>query len=65
MRLQGHPMGPGTTCASVDCETPPPPMTMACCLPDGTCQDLTGMECMRLHGHPQGPGTSCANVQCR
>ena len=43
-------------------EVPPPPQ--ACCLPDGTCQNLTPTECREKGGVPQGPGTDCTTVNC-
>ena len=36
----------------------------ACCLPDGTCADLTRAECLAQGGTPQGCGTKCADVEC-
>lgn len=36
----------------------------ACCLPDGTCQDVTAAECRALGGIPQGAGTLCINTIC-
>ena len=39
----------------------------ACCLPDGTCADLTHDACVARGGDPQGPGTDCTTgtVVCR
>ncbi|MBK9120517.1 MAG: hypothetical protein IPM18_13105 [Phycisphaerales bacterium] len=36
----------------------------ACCLPDGTCVDVSRFQCLQLGGDPQGPGTVCANTIC-
>lgn len=36
----------------------------ACCLPDGTCQQLAHNDCVRLGGDPQGPGTDCTSAAC-
>src|SRR6185295_723915 len=36
----------------------------ACCLPNGTCQDLTSSQCQAAGGAPQGPGTTCATTTC-
>jgi|GEM_PF-2442086 len=36
----------------------------ACCLPDGSCQDLQSFECLRMGGAPQGAGTACGSWQC-
>ncbi|MDX1775705.1 MAG: proprotein convertase P-domain-containing protein [Desulfobulbales bacterium] len=36
----------------------------ACCLPDGSCTDLTPEECSLQGGISHGPGTDCANVEC-
>lgn len=33
----------------------------ACCLPDGTCADLSRAECLAQGGTPQGCGTKCAD----
>ncbi len=36
----------------------------ACCLPDGTCQELTPTVCAAMSGAFQGDFTLCANVDC-
>ncbi|HLF64320.1 MAG TPA: multicopper oxidase domain-containing protein [Saprospiraceae bacterium] len=36
----------------------------ACCLPDGTCEDLTAMQCGLESGEYNGDGTSCEDVTC-
>ncbi len=38
----------------------------ACCLPDGTCRNLSRERCLALGGTPQGCGTSCEDpdIQC-
>lgn len=36
----------------------------ACCLPDGTCVDLTAEQCKERGGTPQGVGTNCLGVDC-
>ncbi|HWS88850.1 MAG TPA: hypothetical protein VN282_17880 [Pyrinomonadaceae bacterium] len=36
----------------------------ACCLPDGSCQELTKAECESKGGKYQGDGTTCATVNC-
>ena len=36
----------------------------ACCLPDGTCEDLDPCCCRDLGGTPQGAGSDCTNTQC-
>lgn len=38
--------------------------TMACCFSNGTCADMTGLECLGAGGLPQGPATSCATTPC-
>jgi hypothetical protein len=38
--------------------------TGACCLPDGSCQELTKAECEAKGGKYQGDGTTCATVNC-
>lgn len=40
------------------------PIVQACCLPDGTCQDLLREDCLRRGGNPQGEGRMCATWQC-
>lgn len=42
-------------------------LVQACCLPDGSCQDLDHMPCVLSGGDPQGPGLLCgsAGVTCR
>jgi hypothetical protein len=35
----------------------------ACCLPDGSCQDLLPTVCQSIGGTPQGPGTVCSAAQ--
>ena len=46
--------------AVVDCEE----MPGACCLPDGSCEELPPSECSAVEGAFQGQGTTCATVQC-
>jgi len=36
----------------------------ACCLPDGTCQELTAEDCLAAGGAPQGTETSCGTTSC-
>ena len=37
--------------------------TEACCLPDGTCLDVTATDCINNYGGmPMGPGTTCATL---
>jgi spore coat protein A len=36
----------------------------ACCLPDGTCEDLTAMQCEMENGEYHGNGTLCEDVSC-
>ena len=36
----------------------------ACCLPDGSCEEMTEEECRQRGGNYQGDGTLCADVQC-
>jgi hypothetical protein len=50
----GRPLGPGTSCNSVQC-----PQPQACIIPDGSCLDLPVTLCLEGGGDPQGPGTSC------
>ena len=38
--------------------------TEACCLTNGTCQDLLVISCTDLGGTPLGPGTTCATTTC-
>lgn len=57
-------LGGGTRCGDpgVPCNSPPP-MTAACCLPNGSCVDLTPTDCSLLGGDPGAPFSSCrANV---
>ncbi len=37
----------------------------ACCLPDGSCVDLTGEQCLEQSGDYHGDGTKCAAVSCQ
>ncbi len=51
------------TCVAVAaelCELPP----AACCLPDGSCQNLTAPDCSTFGGSPQGGGTNCGQTVC-
>ena len=43
--------------------TPVPPGE-ACCLGDGTCQDVDPTACLALDGVSQGGGTTCAGTTC-
>lgn len=36
----------------------------ACCLPDGTCEDLDPCCCRDLGGTPQGSGSDCTTADC-
>ncbi|MBI4719316.1 MAG: hypothetical protein HY763_16085 [Planctomycetes bacterium] len=36
----------------------------ACCLPNGTCEELTAFDCERADGVPQPPGSTCNTVEC-
>ena len=36
----------------------------ACCLPGGSCLDLTEPECTKLRGAYEGAGTTCGDVKC-
>ena len=36
----------------------------ACCLPDGSCVDVTHNDCVDMGGDPQGPGTVCTAAMC-
>jgi|GEM_PF-2125299 len=36
----------------------------ACCLEDGTCQDISTADCTSAGGTSQGPGTDCAGTSC-
>ena len=38
--------------------------TQACCLTDGTCQDIDEMGCLMQAGIPQGAGTQCITTDC-
>lgn len=38
--------------------------TGACCLPDGTCEEVTFSECATDGGSFQGEGTTCDDVDC-
>jgi hypothetical protein len=42
----------------------PCPRDGACCLPDGTCTDVTSAACAALGGAPQGAGTACGTTAC-
>ncbi|MEM7229752.1 MAG: hypothetical protein AAF432_13155 [Planctomycetota bacterium] len=36
----------------------------ACCLPDGSCVDISDLDCTPMGGSFQGPGSMCADVMC-
>jgi len=39
--------------------------TQACCLPDGTCADMTPLNCLASGGNPQGLGNFCSTpIMC-
>ena len=40
------------------------PSPQACCLGDGSCQDVPLAACQAAEGAAQGPGTACASVEC-
>ncbi len=56
----GTPRGPGTLCATFDCED----VVEACCFADGSCYDIDLLTCLEFDGTPQGNGTSCALTSC-
>jgi hypothetical protein len=41
-----------------------PQSTGACCLPDGSCEDLMEEDCLEAGGDWQGFGTACATTDC-
>jgi len=51
--------GDDTACAWTDC----PPPSGACCLPDGSCADLSADDCASAGGGWY-PGESCAYIEC-
>lgn len=53
----GVPKGVGTSCASFQC----PSGIGACCLSDGTCEQLSSADCRARPGDYQGEGSSCAS----
>lgn len=55
------PQAPGTACATLPV---PCAAAEACCLPGGTCADVTDAACVAQGGTPQGPGTTCALSPC-
>jgi len=56
----GTPGGPGTACATFNCNP-----TGACCLPDGSCVDaISPDDCAIAEGNYQGDNTACSTVSC-
>ncbi|MFG0293734.1 MAG: hypothetical protein ACF8MJ_11385 [Phycisphaerales bacterium JB050] len=56
----GTPGGPGTTCATYNCNP-----TGACCMPDGSCVDaVSPSDCADAGGTYQGDDVACASVSC-
>ncbi len=56
----GTPGGPGSTCATFNCNP-----TGACCLPDGACVDaLSPEDCAIAGGTYQGDDVQCSTVSC-
>lgn len=53
--------GPGTHCRStnINCDKS---VTIACCLPGGSCDDLSELQCCQQGGEPQGAGSTCENT---
>ncbi len=49
---------PGLDCTDLECGT------ISCCLPDGTCDDLSFFSCIARGGQPNENGTQCATVDC-
>lgn len=56
--LGGIYAGDGTDCDDNVCDPG------ACCMPDGSCQDVVQAECIELGGTFQGIGTDCATAGC-
>jgi len=51
-------MGNGTLCDEMLCASG------ACCMQDGSCQDLMEIECDTVGGTYEGGGTECLSVEC-
>ena len=47
-----------------DCDECCPPVTQACCFPDGHCEELLETTCIAQGGIPQGPNTVCPGTVC-
>lgn len=63
-QLNGEFLGSGTDCHGDP--THPHPCgqpTLACCLPDGLCEELTLQACLEAGGEPR-PFGSCNNIDC-
>jgi len=56
--LDGDWMGENSTCN--DCEFD----TGACCFEDGSCQDLTNIQCNNSGGNYEDDGVACADADC-
>ncbi len=54
--LGGSFVGPGSDCSGDPCA----PETVGCCVPGGTCQDLTEAGCSGVNGVSLGAGSDCA-----
>lgn len=60
MNAGGTPGGPGTNCATYNCNP-----VGACCLGDGSCTDaLSPDDCIDVGGTYQGDNTECATTVC-
>ncbi len=63
-QLHGQYKGDGTNCNDADgngiadvCEQVQE--TEACCMPNGTCQQVPPLICLQMNGQPMGPGSRC------
>ena len=56
-------LGPTSTCLSVDCELPPPPLG-ACCLGISQCVQVSEQDCALALGTYHGDGLSCSLGPC-
>ena len=42
----------------------PDPVPIACCLPDGFCEEITKLKCINAGGAANEPGSTCADIVC-
>lgn len=58
-------LGDNVACSDEGCDPSAGSTTSQCCLPDGTCQELTEEDCMSMSGEPRSQTCDADSGNCR